>query len=330
MGATSARVGLLVLAGWLIGALGVPAAQAPAPGTAAPADKRPTTAAPATKPSTDQPPEESPLPGLLEGLAPEVAERIAIVADVVKPDAKRAEARNELVSDQKLLDKGSIEALIALGKIADKLPVPDEDEDRDNVRMHVAIALSQIRSRPRADKVVENYPMLQAWLDGETTDAALRHWAALAVANTRTEQALKILDPILKGPVDGQAITCKAVAKAIGAWRGKYRDMALPVLLDMIASEKPAVRIAGIEGLAAGGVNAPKTIRPLAKIASDDPEEPVWRAAERVLNELTRKMQMRRLIIRAGATDEVRKEAVRVWLFIWEREMKKRQEEKKG
>lgn len=326
MGAMRACVGPVLLAGWLVGALGVRAAQAPAPGTAAPAGNKPTTAAPPTKPATAEPTQANPLPELLEGLDPKVAERIAILADVAKPDAKRVSARTELVSDAKLIAAKSIDALIALGKIAGQLPVPDPDEDRDNVRMHVAIALSQIRSRPEANKVVESYPLLQQWLNGEETDAALRHWAALAIANTRTEQALQILNPLLKSPDDSQAITCKAVARAVGAWRGKYRDMALPVLLEMIASKEPAVRIAGIEGLGVAGVNAPETIRPLAKIASDTAEEPVWRAAERVLNELTRKMQMRRLIIRAGARSKDRKEAVRVWLFLWEREMKKKKE----
>jgi len=317
MRAERVRVGLAVLAGLLIGSLAAHAAEPPAPATkpatAAPAAKKPTTAAPAKK---------DPLPGILAKMDKQVAERIAILADVSKTDEARVSARDQLATSRALLKKKSVDALIELGKVADQLLL-DHDQ-AENVRMHVAIALSKIRQRGEANKVVANYGLLKAWLDGKDGDVAVRHWAALAIANTRTAEALKLLDKTLNDPAEGELITCSAVASTIGMWRKRNQALALPVLLKMLGSQKPGVRIAGIEGLRIASVRTAEVIKPLAKAAAADSDEPVWRAAERAANELTRGWPIRRMLIPVGATDGDRKEVVRVWVFVWEREVKKR------
>lgn len=331
MRAAHAHVGFVVLAGLMVGALVAPAAEPPPkPATAAPADKKATTAAPAdSKPTTAAPADKkpttaaaarkNPLPGLLATLDKDVAERIATLADVAKSDDARVRARDDLITDRTLVARQSVNALISLGRIAGELPL--EDDQKDNVRMHVAIALSRIRQRTEAEKV--DYDLLAAWLDGKDADAALRHWAALAIANTRTPRALKLLDRILNAPDEGELITCLAVASSLGAWRKSNQALALPVLLGMLASKTPDVRTAGIEGLRVAALNTPDVVKPLARMAAEDADEPVWRAAERALNELSKGMPIRRLLIPVGATPAARKEVARVWLFIWERAKKK-------
>ena len=337
MRAERVRVGLAVLAGLLIGSLAAHAAEPPAPptkpataapaakkpATAAPAAKKPATAAPAAKkPTTAAPAKKSPLPDILAKMDKEVAERIATLADMAKTDEARVRARNQLVTDGALLKKMSVDALIELGKVADQLLL---DHDRtENVRMHVAIALSKIGQRDEANKVVANYGLLKGWLESKDGDVAVRHWAALAIANTRTAEALKLLDKTLNGPAEGDLITCSAVASSIGMWRKRNQALALPVLLKMLKSQNPGVRIAGIEGLWLASVSTAEVILPLAKAAAADSDEPVWRAAEGAVNELTRGWPIRRMLIPVGAADGDRKEVVRVWVFVWEREVKKR------
>jgi hypothetical protein len=327
-----ARVSLAVLAGlvaWSVQALaGAPAAK---PGTAAPAKPdtaaaaKPATAVPVAPDTAAAPEKKDPLAELLKEYDSEVADRIALIANPAESDEKRVKAREELVTDRALLAKKSIDALIDLGKAVEGLDVGDEQ--KPYIRLQVVIALSQIRQRREADKVVANYPLLKGWMDAKDGDAGVRHWAALAIANTRTPEALSLLEGVLTAP-DGDptaAITCRAVAVAVGEWRKGSLEESLPVLLKMATESKnDVVRIAGIDGLRTSGANRATVIQPLADIAAKEPTEPVWRAAERALNELTKGWPISRLSIPVGATLADRKELVRVWMYYWEREAKKR------
>jgi len=320
MGQMRASASLLVLAGVL--ALG-PIAQAgePAtPATAAPADK---------KPATKAGPAKDPLADLLATLDKDVAAQIAILADTTKPDKERVTARRELLAD-KLLAKGSIAALIALGKVATEGDLPeqpglDKDGISNNVRMHVALALSRVR-RPDSKPIVDNYALLKGWLDSKSSDPAVRHWTARAIVNTRTAEALKIVEPVLLSPKEGEEVITGAVARVLGEWRGtKSQPLAVAVLLKMLASKTAAVRVAGVQGLQVAGsrVNEPPVVRPLVGLVRSDADGSVWRAAEGALNEISKGMPIRRLSLPVAAPAKVRARNTRVWLFEWDRAKKK-------
>jgi len=288
-----------------------PSTAAPAkPATAAPAATKPTTAAPAPKPAMD----------------PEVEKRIDVLMDPAAEEDARLKARDELARDKALLAKGSVDALLWLGEAAPKLPL--DNEQKPYVRMQVAIALSRLRRRADVGPVVAKYDVLKEWLESE--DTAVRHWTALAIANTRTAAALDILGAILAKPSEAESaqITRRAVARAIGAWRGDGLKLALSVLLKLLDNKDVNVRVAAIQGLGAMRIQQLEVIKPLAAIASGGLDEPVWRAAEHVLNDLTKGWGIRRLAIPVGATPADRKEKVRVWLYYWKRAAKERAKKK--
>lgn len=326
-----ACVTLVVLAGmlvWPIQARGgappaKPATAAPAkPSTAAPA--KPATAAPAaTKPTTAAPaPEPVPKPAM----DPEVEKRIDLLMDPAAKENARVQARDELARDKALLAKGSVDALLWLGEVAPKLPL--DDEQKPYVRMQVAIALSHLGRRQDVGPVVGKYDVLKEWLEGE--DTAVRHWTALAIANTRTAAALDILGALLAKPSEDESaqITRRAVARAVGGWRGDSLKLALPMLLKLLDSKGVNIRVAAIEGLGATEIQEAEVVKPLAAIVSGGLDEQVRRAAEHALNDLTKGWAIRRLAIPVGATPAERKEKVRVWLFYWERAAKERAEKK--
>jgi len=326
-----ACVTLVVLAGILVWSIQARGGAPPArPGTAAPAKPstaapaKPATAAPAaTKPTSAAPPPKTvPKPAM----DPEVEKRIDILMDPAAEEDARVKARDELASDKALLAKGAVDALLWLGEAAPKLPL--DDEQKPYVRMQVAIALSRLRRRLDVNPVVGKYDVLKEWLEGD--DTAVRHWTALAIANTRTAAALDILGAILAKPSEDESaqITRRAVARAIGAWRGDSQKLALPVLLELLDSKDANVRVAAIEGLGATEIQRLEVIKPLAVIASDGLDEQVWRAAEHALNDLTKGWAIRRLAIPVGATPAQRKEKVRVWLYYWKRAARERAERK--
>lgn len=262
------------------------------------------------KPSTAAAAKPEPLPDMDK----DVREQLEILRDTTKPDKARVMARRQLLTD-KLLAKGSIAGLIALGKVAAS----------DNVRMHVAIALSHVRRRDDAQPIIENYALLKGWLSAEGADPTLRYWAAMATVNTRTAEAIEMLGPILFSPKQGEEIIAGAVARVLGEWRGdKSHALAVGVLLKMLASKAPAVRVAGVQGLQVGRerVNEAAVVNPLGELVKSDPDEAVWRAAEATLNEVTTGMPVRRLSVPVAATDEVRARLIRIWLFEWAREKK--------
>lgn len=307
MGPMRASASLAVLAGVLALSPVAHAGEAAKPTTAAPAGTKPTTGAPAAK--TDAVAE------LLAKLDKDVAAELAILADTTKPDRERVAARRKLLTDA-LLAKASIQALIDLGKATTD----------NNVRMHVALALSRVRRRGDVEPILKNYDLLKSWLNGGDGDAALRHWAAMAVVNTRTAEALETLEPMLLSPREGEDVITRAVARVLGEWRGgKSQQLAIGMLLKMVAGKTPAVRVAGVQGLqvAAKRVNVPAVVDPLAELVRSDPEEAVWRAAEAALNEITRGMAPRRLSVPTAAKPDVRERLVKVWLFEWNRAMKK-------
>jgi len=326
-----ACVTLVVLAGMLVWSIQARGGALPAkPGTAAPAKPstaapaKPATAAPAdTKPTTAAP---APKPVPKPAMDPEVEKRIDVLMDPAAEEDARLKARDELARDKALLAKGSVDALLWLGEAASKLPL--DDEQKPYVRMQVAIALSRLRGRLGVEPVVAKYDVLKEWLEGE--DTAVRHWTALAIANTRTAAALDLLGAILAKPSEDESaqITRRAVARAVGAWRGDSLKLALPALLELLDSKDVNVRVAAIEGLGATGIQQAEVVEPLAAIASGGLDEPVWRAAEHALNDLTKGWAIRRLAIPVGVSPADRKEKVRVWLYYWKRAAKERAKKK--
>jgi len=245
-----------------------------------------------------------------------VVQRIDTIKDLTKADPVRARARDDLAKRPDLVRRKSIDALIALGKGIKADKTEAGAADADNIRMQVACALSQVRQDAERAKIASALDMLKAWHQDKKRDAALRYWAAMAIANARTAKALAVLKTTLDAADD--EVCCMAITRELGKWAskaGKLRTLALPVLVGLLKHKSAAARVAGIDGLRFTRLDVRSVIVPLTKVAADDPDGAVWHAAVTVLRELSR----RSLIIRPDASAAQRKEAVRVWLFEWER-----------
>ena len=82
-----------------------------------------------------------------------------------------------------------------------------------------------------------------------------------------------------------------------------------------LAHKQPEMRVAGIEGLRVTALNEETVVGPLVKVARDDADETVWRAAVIALGRVTRTPP----IIRTGASDEERKKTIEIWYYEWQR-----------
>lgn len=242
-----------------------------------------------------------------------VDERIEILKDLTKADEERTRARDELATRADLIRRKSIDKLIALGKSI-KAEKAEGTEAADNIRMQVACALSHVSQDSERAKIAANLALLEAWHQGKEHDAALRYWAGMAIANVQTAAALASVKKTLEAAED--VVACTALAREIGRWKGKGgkpHKLALPVLVGLLSHKSPEARLAGIDGLRFTKLEDKAVILPLAKVAAEDPDAPVWHAAVTVLRELTR----RSLIVRPDATAAQRKETLRVWEFEW-------------
>lgn len=251
------------------------------------------------------------------------------VADLDLPDRARAKARTGLAR------QGAAEALLWLAA----------DTQSENVRMHVAIALSRL-TRNRGT-IGQNLATLSGWLKAE--DPALHYWAVRAMANARTTEAASILGTTLEtigaqytAAIDAAeaATKKKEPAKALQA---KARAAKLKPMLVVIAralgsmgktaaaderkkhllghllvgnTKSSALRIAGIEGMRLWGLRSPDIVAALFKVARDDPDEEVWRAAIKALQGLARIPRTELMLPAVSKPKRVRK------LKLWEKEWK--------
>jgi len=277
----------------------------------------------------------------LAGTAPDsrFETAIKVLDDLSRPDEIRIRARNTLRSAF-LLNAGPLtQRLIKLG----------QETQTDNVRMHVAILFAQARE---ATKVVgPALPMLTAWLEKEDGDAALRYWSARAIARAETSAALTVLKT--KALASGQSVWIKsAVVRDIAQWpKPLVQKEGVPLLLSLLKqTEKPAavapakpdadpmvaearrrtdrdrltLRVAVVDALQRTGINASLVIEPLIKLARDDTEEAVWRAAADAL----RRVGGGTLNIPSPVSDKERKEKISNWANVWH--SKRRREERTG
>lgn len=280
-------------------------------------------------------------PGAIAGEAPAaeparpkfpkaIQTRLDILANLALPDSARAKARKELAR------QGAAEALLWLAA----------DTQSENVRMHVAIALSRL-TRNRAT-IGQNLAVLSGWLKAE--DPALHYWAVRAMANARTTAAAKILGTTLEtiGAQYTAAIEAaeaatkkKEPAKALQA---KARAAKLKPMLVVIAralgsmgktaaaderkkhllghllignTKSAALRIAGIEGMRLWGLRTPDIVAALFKVARDDPQEEVWRAAIKALQLLARIPRTELMLYPPGISKAERLRKLKLWEAEW-------------
>jgi hypothetical protein len=252
------------------------------------------------------------------------AERAEVIAkalqDLKNPglkDAQRMDAR------ERLLDRGAVTELMDLGKAATS----------DNVRMQVAIALGQER-RDQSEEVkakiretvLANLDIFRTWLT-EGGDAALRYWAAQALARAHSPASLEILKTALAEQTE--PLIRSTIATALGPWQGESGAAATEVLLGLLADPEPDLRVAAIGGLRRSGVRDVEVVRRVLKAAKEDPEEAVWRAALLALQELEPELRLE-LAIRPGADDKERQRVLGVWERKWDYLLKKRERERGG
>ncbi|MFW6107084.1 MAG: HEAT repeat domain-containing protein [bacterium] len=241
-------------------------------------------------------------------LVDELARRLA---DTTLHDEKRIAAREQLVS------MGAAQKLLELGKTAES----------ENVRVHVAIALSALPTG-REQAITGNLDLLSTWL-AEAEDAALRYWAAMAIAAVPSQKALDILTQALKGQKPSSRLRA-AIARVIGGWGGEFAEPARKVILGLLDSEDPDARIAAIEALRANEVKNKEVIQRIYEVAKKDEREPVWRAALLALDRLEEVVPKLLGKLPPGASDQARQRELMIWERRWKRLLRDREREAEG
>ena len=245
----------------------------------------------------------------------DVQANLAALQDRTLPNEKRAAARNALVN---VFWRSGV----PVGQEILKAGTAATD---DNVRMHIAIIFAQTReplgAREQAPRTSIIPPELMApatellseWFTRKDADAALRHWAAIALANTMDETLIPLLKEKALAPGNDEVLRV-SVIRALANWRG---DAALkivaPLLVELLADKDTDVRATACDCLRVAGEDNEAVIDPLLKAAKEDPKEPVWRAAIGTL----RRLGGGQLIIKPGADDKERQQVIQNWETVW-------------
>ena len=258
-------------------------------------------------------------PALLRAAAPgdDLERHTTVLENLSLPDDQRVASRTALVG--LFLRSGP--------ELGQRLLQRAEAATNDNVRMQYAIILDQVQRGRRvlppalAPAATE---LLTKWFGTEGADAALRYWAAVALADTQDPKVLALLKPPVVGQ-DGDVVLRIGLTRALAGWRGDaLAKQVVPLLIGLLSDKSPDVRIAACDALRLTDLNEEAVVEPVIAIAQNDPDERVWRAAATVL----RRLGGGSLIIPPAASDADRKQRIQNWVNIWK--SKRRVEERTG
>jgi len=266
-------------------------------------------------------------------LSPRLEEAINLLADVSAEDDVRIRARDLIRSNLSIQPQAVVARLIELGRTTKS----------ENVRMHIAIVLAS--AREGAKVIPPALPLLTGWLDAKDGDTAMRYWAARAIANLKTEQALDLLTKHILDP-KSSIHTRRVLVRDLARWpEPLLRSKVVPLFLKLLESaakppkrpkpteklgpaelrelrkaeeERMEFRTAIIDALSLSGLDEPLVVEPLLKIARKDPDERIWRAATAAL----RRVGGGVLYIPPLASEQDRQGKIDVWEKIWRRKHK--------
>jgi HEAT repeat protein len=251
----------------------------------------------------------------------EVQANLAALQDRTLANEKRATARNALINVFWRSGVPVGQEVLKAGKAATD----------DNVRMHVAIVLAQTREplggAEQASRTCIVPPevmapaieLLSGWFTRKDADAALRHWAAVALANTMDEKLIPLLKEKALAP-GNDGVLRVSVARALANWRGEAGvKVAAPILVELLGDKDEDMRATACDCLRVAGEDDEAVIDALLKVAKEDPKEPVWRSAVATL----RRLGGGQLIIKPGADDKERQQVIGNWEKVWRSKPKK-------
>lgn len=254
----------------------------------------------------------------------DVQANLAAVQDSTVPNEKRAAARNALIN---VFWRSGV----PVGQEILKAGIAATD---DNVRMHIAIIFAQTReplgAREQAPRTSIIPPELMApatellseWFTRKDADTALRHWAAIALANTMNEKLIPLLKEKALAPGNDDVLRV-SVARALASWRGDAAmKVVAPILVELLSDKDADMRATACDCLRLvdpGEESLESIVDPLLKVAKEDPKEPVWRAAVATL----RRLGGGQLIIKPGADDKERQQVIQNWEIVWRSKSKK-------
>jgi len=263
---------------------------------------------------------------------------IKILEDLSRPDAQRIRARDALNNAFFQNQEAVVARLIKLG----------EETQSDDVRMHVAILFAETRKGPEV--IPPALGMLTRWLESKSADAALRYWAARAIANAQSLKALAILKEKALAP-ENPVILRGAAARDLAGWpKDLVRKEVVKLFVGILnETEKKAekteekktgeaakkggeldaeeqaeqkkkaeenrveMRLVAIDALRLTDLREEMVIDPLIKVALDDPNETAWRAAASALWRVGGGI----LSIPPEASVEERQDKIRKWEKAW-------------
>jgi len=266
-------------------------------------------------------------------LSPRLEDAFKLLADLTVEDELRIRARDLIRSNLSIQPEAVVPRLIELGRATRS----------DNVRMHIAIVLASAREGARV--VPPALPLLTQWLNAKDGDVAMRYWAARAIANLKTERALDLLIKHILDP-KSSIHTRRVLVRDLAQWpEPLLRSKIVPLLLKLLESsakpiarpkpteklgpaelrelrkaeeERVEFRTAIIDALGLSRLDEPLVVEPLLKIAREDPDERIWRAATAAL----RKVGGGVLYIPPLAAEKDRQGKIDVWEKVWRRKHK--------
>jgi len=266
-------------------------------------------------------------------LSPRLEDAFKLLADVTAEDDVRIRARDLIRSSLSIQPEAVVARLVELGRTTKS----------DNVRMHIAIVLAS--ARQGAKVIPPALPLLTEWLNSKDGDIAMRYWAARAIANLKTEQALDLLTKHILDP-KSSIHTRRVLVRDLGQWpEPLLRAKIVPLFLKLLEStakplarpkpteklgpaelrelrkaeeERVEFRTAIIDALGLSGLDEPLVVEPLLKVARTDPDERIWRAATAAL----RKVGGGVLYVPPLAPEKERQKKIEVWEKIWRRKHK--------
>jgi len=245
---------------------------------------------------------------LRAGAADEALEaQIGVLQDQARPDSQRATARRLIASSVARGDNPAVlDRVIKLGNEA----------TANRVRFDVAFILAQTsagKSVVPPNRVAEVTALLQKWYEAADSDASVRLWSAVGLANTQDPKVLDYLKEKALKP-DGDAVLRVAVARALAGWRGEVLEKQIaPLLLEWLSAKDPEIVIAGCDALRLTELDTEGVIEPLLALARDSADERIWRAAATTLGRLGGSA----IFIKGGADDAERKAKLQAWENAW-------------
>jgi len=245
---------------------------------------------------------------LRAGAADEALEaQIGVLQDQARPDSQRATARRLIASSVARGDNPAVlDRVIKLGNEA----------TANRVRFDVAFILAQTsagKSVVPPNRVAEVTALLQKWYEAADSDASVRLWSAVGLANTQDPKVLDYLKEKALKP-DGDVVLRVAVARALAGWRGEVLEKQIaPLLLEWLSAKDPEIVIAGCDALRLTELDTEGVIEPLLALARDSADERIWRAAATTLGRLGGSA----IFIKGGADDAERKAKLQAWENAW-------------